>query len=461
MIDLVSRGSRRPVQLAAVVVATVAFTVAIPGRRGWFDVGVYHDAVTYWVHAHGHLYDFVRPGTPYGFTYPPFAAVCMLPMAWTGWHTTIAINLLITTVASAFLLHVWVDPLARLRGWNRWFTWGLSACLFVVLDPVRDTFGYGQINLVLVALVYSDLVLLEGRHRRFAGVGTGLAAALKLTPAVFILYFIVTGRWRAAATAAGSLIGATTLAAAVAPHASSTYFGVAMWNTDRVGTLAYVANQSLMGLVARLRKDHPDHMLWIVLVVIVLCAWAWRAGAAASRGNDRVGFALTGLTACLISPVTWVHHLVWVLPGLVVLVTAATDPSVPPTIQRRRWAGAIGSYLVLASGIVWLWWRGNDGFIGFLGSNADVFLALALLLTLPMPPLPRLAPATQRRIGQAALPRRAQPARRVPLARHEPLTDRDAFAAREQRHSGVGRDQRRMVSGHAAAQDHRRAPVVG
>ena len=150
---------------------------------------------------------------------------------------------------------------------------------------------------------------------------------MKLTPAVFILYFIVTGRWRAAAVADRHPGRRDRLAAAVAPHASSTYFAAAMWDTDRVGALSYVANQSLMGLVARsaagpTRSPAVDHSRGDGAVRVGVAG-----GCRGEPGDDRVGFALTGLTACLISPVTWVHHLVWLLPGLVVLVAGATQSS--------------------------------------------------------------------------------------------------------------------------------------
>ncbi|HEY2795489.1 MAG TPA: glycosyltransferase family 87 protein, partial [Micromonosporaceae bacterium] len=191
---------RAAMALAAMVIATVGLTIAIPGRRGWFDIGVYHDAVTYWAGGHGGLYAFIRPGSPYGFTYPPFAAICMAPMALLGWHPTIVINLALTVAASIFLLHCWMQPLIRRNGWNPRYAYPIAACLFALLVPVRDTFSYGQINLILVALVYADLRLLARGRRVPVGIGVGLAAAIKLTPAIFIVYFLFTRRWRAAAT---------------------------------------------------------------------------------------------------------------------------------------------------------------------------------------------------------------------------------------------------------------------
>ncbi|MEU5937429.1 glycosyltransferase 87 family protein [Micromonospora sp. NPDC047187] len=373
---------RRRVVTGFGLVAVLAVAIAVlPGHRGWFDVGVYHGAVGHWVRG-GDLYEWTT-GNGYGFTYPPFAAVSMAPMAALAWYPTIVANLLLTALAVAFLLHLLVDPLARRHGWTRWYALALACCLLAGLNPVRDTVSFGQVNLSLVALVYVDLWLLE-RGSRLAGVGVGLAAAVKLTPAIFIGYLLVTGRWRAAATASGTLIGATVLAAVLAPQASHTFFAEALWDTDRVGELAYVSNQSLLGLVARLDPAHPDRWVWLLLVVAVLAVWAVRARRAVRDGDERAGFALTGVAACLVSPVTWVHHLVWLVPGLVVLAASALPwPPVDATARRRASAGAAG-YVVLCSGLVWVFANGSDGPWGFVGANAYVWVSLGMLALLPI-----------------------------------------------------------------------------
>jgi alpha-1,2-mannosyltransferase len=373
--------------LTALVILVGVLTVVMPGRRGWFDIAVYYDTVKAWAHSPGHLYDFVRPGTPYGFTYPPFAAMLMLPMAWLGWHAAIAVNLVITIASSAFLVFVLIDGIARREGWNRRRTYVIACCLLLLFEPVRDTISYGQINLELVALVYADLALMNSRWSRFAGIGTGLATAIKLTPGLFIVYFLLTGRWRAAAISGGTAIAATAVAAIVAPTASVTYFTKAMWDTSRVGTFSNTSNQSLMGLVARLHPGRPDHALWLLLVVLVLGVWVSRIRAAKVRGNDRAGFAVTGLTACLISPITWVHHLVWLLPALVVLADLALR--VRPSDPRRWWrlGGAAGAYLVLCSGVLWIWPHGDTSTVSFFGSNLYVLISLLLLVFLPFGPI--------------------------------------------------------------------------
>ncbi|MEV0216180.1 glycosyltransferase 87 family protein [Micromonospora sp. NPDC050695] len=364
------------------LVTVLAVVIAmVPGHRGWFDVGVYHGAVGHWARG-GDLYGWTTHNG-YGFTYPPFAALCMLPMAALAWYPTIVAHLLLTALAVALLLHLLVDPLARRYGWSRWYALALTCCLLAGLNPVRDTVSFGQVNLLLVALVYLDLWLLE-RGSRLAGIGTGLAAAVKLTPAVFIGYLLVTGRWRAAGTAVGTAVGATVLAGVLAPQATRTFFTEALWDTERVGRLEYVANQSLLGLVARLDPAHPDRRLWLVLVVAVLAVWVVRVRRAVRRGDERAGFAVTGVAACLLSPVTWVHHLVWLVPGLVVLV-ASTLPWPPSDrVARRRLYAAGVAYVVLCSGLVWVFSNGWAGPVGFVGVNAYLWVSIGMLVLLPV-----------------------------------------------------------------------------
>ncbi|MCZ9339656.1 glycosyltransferase 87 family protein, partial [Streptomyces sp. TRM76130] len=123
---------------------------------------------------------------------------------------------------------------------------------------------------------------------------------------------------RAAGVATAVAAGATALAARVAPDASRFYWTEAMWDTTRVGRLGYVSNQSLQGVLARLGE--PDRAVWAAAVLLVLGVWAWRTRRALAAADWTAAFALTGLAACLVSPVTWVHHLVWLLPSFAVLL---------------------------------------------------------------------------------------------------------------------------------------------
>jgi alpha-1,2-mannosyltransferase len=372
----------RVLAVAGLASFVVLFLVAVPGRRGFFDVGVYHGAVNLWLRDEGGLYDYLRPPTHYGFTYPPFAALVMSPMALLGWHPTIVASILLSLVAAGLLLRWLVGPMAERHGWERWYAVALAACLCALFGPLRDTFSYGQVNVLLMALVFADAQLLMTGRTRWAGIGIGLATAIKLTPAIFIVYLWLTGRWRAARLATGVALGATILAAAVAPVESRVFWTEAIWNTDRIGSLAYVSNQSLRGVLARLDPS-AGHGVWALLVVAVLAVWVVRVRRAMAQGDELAGFALTAIAGCLISPVTWVHHLVWLIPA--VIVTFDTGLRAAPGSPRRRRlvTASVALYVVLGSSMVWIWWNSHSWY-GFVGGNAFVWASLALLAAMPI-----------------------------------------------------------------------------
>ncbi|MFJ8992010.1 glycosyltransferase 87 family protein [Streptomyces sp. NPDC102279] len=362
---------RRRLALVLVLAAAVGvFTATVPLLRDWFDLRVYYGTVDAWVHHGGRIYDYRVPGTTYGFTYPPFAALGMLPMALVGLRTAIVLGLLLNLAALAVVLGFLAGPALRRHGW---FGLALTACLLPLFEPLRDTFSFGQVNLVLLALVLGDARLLSRGRGRWAGVGIGLAAAVKLTPALFIALLLLGRRWRAAGVATAVAAAATGLAAWAAPDASRFYWTDALWDTARVGRLAYVSNQSVQGVLARIAAPgEPSRALWATAVLLVLCVWAWRTSRALAADDWAAAFALTGLAACLVSPITWVHHLVWLLPSFAVL------------LRHRRLRIAAALYGVLCSSVVWLWFDDASGLDGFLGGNTYTWITLGLLLWLPV-----------------------------------------------------------------------------
>ena len=395
----------------AMAAAVTAFTATVPLLRDWFDLRVYYGAVNTWFHHGGRLYDYLVPGTTYGFTYPPFAAVAMSPMALVGLHTAIALALVLNLAALALIAHLLTEGAWRRHGW---YGCALGACGLALFEPLRDTFSFGQVNLLLLALVLVDARLLRTGRDRWAGVGIGLAAAIKLTPAVFIALLLLARRRRAAAVATAVTCAATGLAALVAPRASRFYWTEALWDTRRVGRLDYVSNQSLQGILARL--GDTDRAAWAAAVLLVLGVWVLRTRRALTAGDWPAAFALTGLTACLVSPITWVHHLVWLLPAFAVLVRAG----------HRRVAGALSA--VLCTSVVWLWFHDASGIDGFLGSNTYAWITLGLLLWLPVGQPPS-ADATLPRSTRATAPAPSTAAPRVAPASSHPCPPSGATTA--------------------------------
>ncbi|GGM08329.1 hypothetical protein GCM10010129_60320 [Streptomyces fumigatiscleroticus] len=405
-------GRGRVLVIAALACAVTLFTATVPLLRDWFDLRVYYGTVDSWLHHGGRIYDYRVPGTSYGFTYPPFAAVAMAPMALLGWRTAVVVALLLDLAALALVLRVLAGPAWRRHGW---YGWAWAVCLLALFEPLRDTFSFGQVNVLLLALVLADAWLLAGGRGRWAGAGIGLAAAVKLTPALFIGLLLVTRQWRPAAVAGAVAAGATALAACVAPRASRHYWTEAMWDTTRVGRTEYVSNQSLQGVLARLGET--GHAVWAAAVVLVLAVWVRRVRRAAAEGDQAAAFALTGAAACLVSPVTWVHHLVWLLPSLAVLVRTG----------HPRIAGAV--HAVLCTSVVWLWTDDASGVDGFLGANAYVWLTLGLLLWLPAGHSGAARPKTRRSASATApAPATAAPATAPASAQPGPSPDGTAPA---------------------------------
>ncbi|TXS61080.1 DUF2029 domain-containing protein [Streptomyces sp. me109] len=404
---------RRLVLVGALAVAVAVFTATVPLLRDWFDLRVYYGTVDAWTHHGGGIYDYLLPGTTYGFTYPPFAALAMLPMALVGESTAIALALLLNLVALGAVVWILVGPSLRRHGW---FGFALAACALALFEPVRDTFSFGQVNLLL-ALVLSDAWLLSTGRGRRAGVGIGLAAAVKLTPAIFIGLLLLARRWRAAGVATAVTAGATALAVWAAPGPSRVYWTEALWNTGRIGRLDYVSNQSLQGVLARLAAPgEPNRAAWATAVLLALSVWAWRSVRAVADEDWSGAFALTGLAACLVSPITWVHHLVWLLPSFAVL------------LHRHRTRLAAVLYAVLCSSVVWLWFDDASGLDGFLGSNAYTWITLGLLLWLPVGQPRPVRPFLSRR-ARARPPAPSPAAAMIPAVSGQP-TSAPSFSGR-------------------------------
>jgi alpha-1,2-mannosyltransferase len=368
-------------QVATVVVlalVTIGIVWLAATRNEFFDSKVYYGAVQYWFADGGMVYDWLRPGTPYGFTYPPFAGLVMAPMAFLPFPAVVVIATIATVGTTALLTWWLIAPMVRRAGWPAWFAFAVALCLAIAFEPVRETITFGQVNTLLLAIVAADVLFGVGQGRRWAGVGIGLATAIKLTPGVFILYLLVTGRWRAALTAMATAAGATLVAAAIFPDQSREFWTSALWDTGRVGVLSYLSNQSLRGYLARLPVDGVASYLWIVCVLAVVVFWAWRVRQ--NIADVSAGLALTGVLGCLISPVTWVHHCVWLLPALVRCI----DAGLVSRDNRKPLYLGVAAYLVMTSRLLWVWEKRPRPPLELIGANLYVYFSLAFLIWMPI-----------------------------------------------------------------------------
>ena len=437
--------TRRQLWIIAAVTVVSAAAAEIFGRRyTFFDMKIYHGAVEWWTGG-GDLYAFVAPDTELGYTYPPFAALAMVPMSGMSAEAAGWVNLVASVAALGLVLLVLLVPIADRLGWPRWLAFGVALPLALALEPGRETIGFGQVNLLLFGLVLADLLALRWRAhppagaappagpaatgvgatgvwatgvgmeavRRFwysgawAGAGIGLATAVKLTPGLFILYLLVSRQWRPAAVASGTAAGATLVASVLAPRESMAYFTGVLWQTDRVGSADFTPNQSLAGILARLYDQPvPPAMLWLSFAAVCCALGLSRAVTAHREGDELAAFTLVGLTAVVISPISWSHHLVFVIPAVLVMGDAALRRRAASRglglglslVGLRYATAAAGTYLLfLVSPIWWVYLRLPEGShydSGLWGVLSENSLALGvIMLVAAMPCRPGAEPA--------------------------------------------------------------------
>ena len=166
-------------------------------------------------------------------------------------------------------------------------------------------------------LVVADLALPD-RHRA-KGALIGAAAAIKLVPGIFVLYLLLTRRFRAAAVAAGTFLALVAVGWAAVPAGSTDYWLHGLFaRSDRVATIVgarYVSNQSLHGMAVRLLGDTATAtILWVAAALVMTVAGMALAVWAHRRGEETVGVLAVAFTALLISPIAWAHHWVWIAP---------------------------------------------------------------------------------------------------------------------------------------------------
>jgi alpha-1,2-mannosyltransferase len=305
------------------------------------DLDVYRLSGLVWLHG-GQLYDtlsWTSAGTPMLFTYPPFAAVLFSPLA----VARLAVDGAMFTVISIALTGVVIAVTLYAQGYRpRW--WGLAAVMSValLLEPVRDTLGWGQINLILLVAVIADVLSTSVLWPR--GLLVGLAAAVKLTPLVGLLFFVLRGDRRAVVVGLLSFFGATALGALLAPRDSLRYWTWAVFAVDRIGKVTIAGNQNLRAVVARLGLTGPVGVaVWAVAVVLVVGVAMVAARRALRASQPALALVLVTIAGLLASPMSWSHHWVWCVPALLVLADLGRIHRIP------RWLAATGLVLFLIS----------------------------------------------------------------------------------------------------------------
>jgi alpha-1,2-mannosyltransferase len=294
----------------------------------------------------GHLYLVSLPAPPHlPFTYPPFAALAFLLLTLLSEQGAQWVWSVVSVAALFAMLWLSLRAVYPAQGKSQRVVVALVLMTPALwIEPVHLTLGFGQINIVLAALILGDLTgrVPIGSRTLPRGVLVGIAAAVKLVPLVFVPYLFLTRQTRAGWTALGTFLGCSALAAVVSPGASWSYWTKYATDAQRVGGVFYISNQSLRAVVDRL--DHHvvstglvTGLAGVALVLgLVLATWAYRTS------TSFLGLLVCATTGLIVSPITWAHHMVWAVPVLMWLIWAPDRPA-----GGRMWAGA---------GAILFWW---------------------------------------------------------------------------------------------------------
>lgn len=313
---------------AAMYYVAVGLFGHIPYR---IDIDIYQMGGQAWLDNQPLYRGDVKFHTPIGlnlpFTYPPLAAIVFCPFSWLHMPAaSVAITvltlvlLIVSTTIVLTGLGVW-DTSAVLGGpaWLRrlWLAVLIVAAATTWLEPIVSNFAFGQINVVLMTLVIADCV--PRRTPLPRGLLLGLGIALKLTPAVFLLYFLLRRDNRAALTAMASFAAMTLLGFALAWSDSWEYWTRTVHHTDRIGEAALNTDQNIAGALARLGLDeHQRFPLWVAACLLVLAATIWAMRRVLRAGEPILAVICVALFGLVVSPVSWSHHWVWALPTVLV-----------------------------------------------------------------------------------------------------------------------------------------------
>lgn len=309
------------------------------------------------------LYDgpvFPTPTIDLLFTYPPFSAVLFLPLVALG--TTGLF--LFAYIGNAILVATLIALCMRLLGYRYsasfWVFAVTGTVALLAIEPIRTTFSLGQINVLLALLVIADIA--RPRSGRFRGVGVGLAAGIKLTPLIFVVYLLVTKQWRAAGTALATFAATVVVGFIAMPGDAWKFWTDKVIHSGRVGAIDSMSNQSINGYVSQLLRlfdvtayrdassgvfEAPGWM-WMPIALVVGVLGMWAARLMRDRGKDLLAISVVGMTGAAMSPFSWGHHWVWFVPLLLI------------TLDRAVRAGGRDPWLWLPPAVIvvltFVWW---------------------------------------------------------------------------------------------------------
>lgn len=359
--------------------------LAAYGLIFWWSNAQFGDLQVYMGASHAVLKGQMPYDQPFGTshldaTYPPFVFLVMSPLSALPFHLVeylwpAASAAVLVAVFSMALRDVFTTGTIARNRWRRLVVAALLAGLAIsAVEPVRSNFTLGQIDVLLVGLVATDVLHRKSPAR---GILTGVAAAIKFTPLIFVVVFIVDNDRRAAVRAAVTFVVLTVATWTLLPADGARYFLHFPTEEKHIGPASYVGNQAWTGIIARLHITSPaSTILWVALSLATLATAALLARRLLQAQHPLTSALLVvAIAGLLISPISWSHEWSWLALAPVVLFGTPGGLG----LHERRTPGA-ALWLLLAVAISGLyWWKSHGIPLGPLAPVAGDSLATSAI----------------------------------------------------------------------------------
>ena len=268
--------------------------------------------------------------------HPPASVLLALPVAKFRYDQALRLWNAVSFLALGLSLALMFSRLAL--NWNPWFLLPVFT-LLISSNPMAQQVLQGQLNLLLLLLVTAFWVAARRQQWWIAGVLVGLAGAIKLFPLYLGLYFLMRRRIAGVLGVGVGFFGLNAVAWAVLGGESFHDFFTVVAPSVAAEFQSYWPNASINGFFRKSLDGSVGHTIplieaptvAVVLTMIGMLAVTWLAGRraylATSDAEQDIAISMCVAAMLLVSPITWDHYFVILVPFIAVIWKHADSSS--------------------------------------------------------------------------------------------------------------------------------------
>ena len=304
--------------------------------------------------AGGNPYD---TGSPFAYVYPMWPAFALIPLTFLPYWLANAVWFVLGAAALVGALRGILEMAfpGRVARGGAADSIPLLLCLFLSLNVLQNNFLNGQINFLVLWCCVQFLRKMRVGRDGPAGMFLAMAVATKIVPALLLVPIVAAQRWRLLLVAIGGTVGLCVLPLLLPGQSgvelyqeyASRYLvgpltGEGAWSGDRVH----------FSIVGALREYGPGAAIPRGVQLGIAAALVVGLGALGIAGRKRRGdaslawtFTATLLCILLLSPKSETHHLVFLVPGAL-LVTGSVFWGPKSRARTIGWAAFLACFLL-------------------------------------------------------------------------------------------------------------------